>query len=328
MDFTLYQVFLAITLTTSGSVNILAAKWMDRIQAMSYDGILRPFEHPFLQVDLFFLGQIMCLIFFWIFYKHLKRKRGDLVTIHPFTKGSTTFNPFILCPPAVLDMAATTLNLFGLTMTSPSSYQMLRGSIVFFTALISTCIFRKLPSLREIIGIFFIVCALVIIGLADTLYKDNDEQYENQFLGDSLIVLGEFVAASQYVYEEVFVVKMDIPPLLTVGWEGIFGFIVLSTVIIPLTITPLPEFLHGRNPTNTVENVKDALAQTQNHPLIIVPAILLFTSICFYNFSGISITKEINSTTRVVLDTARVLIVWVFAICMSWQRFHYLQVSC
>ena len=40
--------------------------------------------------------------------------------------------------------------------------------------------------------------------------------------------------AFQSVYEEKVLVKYDIPPLLAVGWEGVFGFSVLSILLIPM----------------------------------------------------------------------------------------------
>ena len=40
--------------------------------------------------------------------------------------------------------------------------------------------------------------------------------------------------AFQSVYEEKVLVKYDIPPLLAVGWEGVFGFSVLSLLLIPM----------------------------------------------------------------------------------------------
>ena len=44
----------------------------------------------------------------------------------------------------------------------------------------------------------------------------------------------QVVVAFQSVYEEKVLVKYDIPPLLAVGWEGVFGFSVLSLLLIPM----------------------------------------------------------------------------------------------
>ena len=48
-------------------------------------------------------------------------------------------------------------------------------------------------------------------------------------------------------------------------------------------------------------------------------------SIAFFNFAGISVTKEMSATTRMVLDSARTIIIWGFSIIFNWQKFQALQ---
>lgn len=48
-------------------------------------------------------------------------------------------------------------------------------------------------------------------------------------------------------------------------------------------------------------------------------------SIAFFNFAGISVTKEISATTRMVLDSIRTLVIWIFSLAIQWQVFHPLQ---
>jgi len=37
------------------------------------------------------------------------------------------------------------------------------------------------------------------------------------------------------VYQESFIGRYDIPPLQLIGWEGIFGFITLCVLLIPVS---------------------------------------------------------------------------------------------
>ncbi len=48
-------------------------------------------------------------------------------------------------------------------------------------------------------------------------------------------------------------------------------------------------------------------------------------SIAFFNFAGISVTKEMSATTRMVLDSSRTIIIWLFSIIFRWQQFQALQ---
>ena len=44
-------------------------------------------------------------------------------------------------------------------------------------------------------------------------------------------------------------------------------------------------------------------------------------SIAFFNFSGISVTKELSATTRMVLDSARTVVIWIVSMAVGWQAF-------
>lgn len=50
MAWTGYQKFLALVMVVTGSINTLSTKWADNIDSKGSDGIVRTFQHPFLQV--------------------------------------------------------------------------------------------------------------------------------------------------------------------------------------------------------------------------------------------------------------------------------------
>ena len=50
-------------------------------------------------------------------------------------------------------------------------------------------------------------------------------------------------------------------------------------------------------------------------------------SIAFFNFAGISVTKEISGTTRTVLDSVRTFFIWGITLALGWQSFSALQVN-
>jgi hypothetical protein len=49
-------------------------------------------------------------------------------------------------------------------------------------------------------------------------------------------------------------------------------------------------------------------------------------SIAFFNFFGISVTKNLSGTARCTIDACRTLFVWVFSLWAGWERFHVLEV--
>ena len=50
-----------------------------------------------------------------------------------------------------------------------------------------------------------------------------------------------------------------------------------------------------------------------------------FVFLAFFNFAGISVTKEMSATTRMVLDSVRTLVIWGVSLGVGWQKFQFLQ---
>jgi hypothetical protein len=50
-------------------------------------------------------------------------------------------------------------------------------------------------------------------------------------------------------------------------------------------------------------------------------------SISFFNFAGISVTKQISATTRTVLDSVRTFVIWIFSLAIGWQKFSPIQMA-
>lgn len=65
------------------------------------------------------------------------------------------------------------------------------------------------------------------------------------------------------VVEEKYVAGQDIPSLQAVGWEGVFGFLGIGLLMIPLNyISAPPPF--ADNPRGTLEDTLDAFIQIGN----------------------------------------------------------------
>lgn len=89
-------------------------------------------------------------------------------------------------------------------------------------------------------------------------------------------------------------------------------------------ITVGPPF--NDNPRGVMEDVLDALVQMKNNYQLVMAILGTVVSIAFFNFAGISVTKEISATTRMVLDSVRTLVIWMVSLMLSWQKFHFLQI--
>lgn len=224
----------------------------------------------------------------------------------------------------MLDMIATSTMYVGLNLTYASSFQMLRGSVIVFVALLSVIFLGRRLVIREWSGIVFIIIGLVLVGMADLKSSVSAEMdTSNILLGDMLIIIAQVITASQMVFEERFVAGLDIPALQAVGWEGTFGFSVLTLLLIPMYFIYVPANFSS---TGKMEDAIDAFVQIGNNLTLLVPIIGTIVSIAFFNYAGISVTKEMSATTRMVLDSVRTMVIWVFSLAMQWQKYHYLQV--
>lgn len=81
------------------------------------------------------------------------------------------------------------------------------------------------------------------------------------------------------------------------------------------------------NPTGALEDAIDALYQIKNSWQIMVALGGTIVSIAFFNFAGISVTKEISATSRMVLDSVRTMVIWAFSLAIGWQVFQGLQLA-
>ena len=72
---------------------------------------------------------------------------------------------FITFVPAICDLIGTSMQQMGLVYTTTSVFQMLKGSILFFSAVLS-CLFlgRKLTK-HNFLGLTLCVVAMCLVGL-------------------------------------------------------------------------------------------------------------------------------------------------------------------
>ncbi|CAL7950952.1 unnamed protein product [Xylocopa violacea] len=307
MAWTYYQCVLAVLMVVTGSFNTLSVKYADKQVVPGEDGQPRHFNHPFMQSSFMFIGEMMCFVVFKILYHYYVRRGDGSVDNNPLTKGSLVFNPFILLIPALCDTCATSIMYVGLNMTYASSFQMFRGAVIIFTAILSMGFLNRKLGSREWSGIAMVIIGLALVGISDIIMEDSN-----------------VITAVQMVVEEKFVAGQNIPALQAVGWEGLFGFITICIIMIPLNfIHASPPF--ADNSRGTLEATKDAFIQIENSGHLLMAIIGISFSIAFFNFAGISVTKEMGATTRMILDSIRTIVIWVFTLAFGWQAFHYLQ---
>lgn len=318
-----FTVILAVGMVVTGSFNTLSNKLADITCAKGttdtpydkdnnecHDGT-HMFNHPFVQSGAMFVGELLCLVAFFVIGQ-INRHKGV-----PSQKADEKFNPWTMLIPACLDCAGTSLMYVGLTMTYPSVFQMLRGSVVIFTGIMSVVFLGRKLFAFHMVGMLLVLIGLLLVGASSVLDSGSSSSASNPLLGDALVVAAQVVAATQMVVEEKLLDQYDVPALQAVGLEGFFGTIIVSIALV------IFNFIPGTTVGNDgkFENVADAAAQFANSPVIALAIAGNVISIAFFNFFGISVTKEMSATTRMVLDSIRTFVIWGISLIIGWQPF-------
>jgi len=108
-----------------------------------------------------FLGEYTCMLVFLAMRCYYNR-RGE---VH---EGDTAkpFNPLIFWLPACCDMTGTSLMYVGLTMTDASVFQMLRGSVVIFTGVLSVMFLGRRLQKHQWVAMALVLAGVGIVGYA------------------------------------------------------------------------------------------------------------------------------------------------------------------
>jgi len=320
---TLFHWMLALGMLITGSINTLSTKAADQAYSTDRYGQSVQFNHPFFQAVCMFLGEFLCLIAFHLFICRAKAQGTEVARAKPF-------NRFVLLLPALCDMTATSLMYVGLSLTDASIFQMLRGSVVIFTGIFRVVFLKKKQYTHHWIGMFLVMTGTAIVGTAGLVCSDGSSgssDTSKATLGNILIIIAQLVVACQMVVEEKFIDGYDIPPLQVVGWEGIFGFCTLSIVLTIMYFVPAPSAFCAYPPNcDHFEDTYDAFVQMKN-PMVTGMLALNIMSIAFFNYFGVSVTKHINASTRMVLDSLRTIVIWAFSLGLNWEKFCGVQVA-
>ena len=312
----------------AGTACSLTSKVLMSMQSTGLTGEKEDFSFPLFQTCGMFIGMMASMPMHWLVlyfkipfygYAHLNEETGEYISItgeksKEVPKEVPLNTYLVLIVPAIFDLIATALAMFGLQHVSVSMYQILRGSCIVFTALANRFILQKNVRSFQWVGICFNVLSIVLVGLTATLSTGNNDEHlteneRNPMLGIMYILMGAIVQSFQYVFEERAMTEqadtISVSPLLLTGMEGFWGTVICLFVLYPLAYY-LPGSDHGciENPFNTWALISNSVA-IQNIFL------LYFMSVFAYNILALLVTKMMDSVWHAILDNFRPITVWI-----------------
>jgi drug/metabolite transporter (DMT)-like permease len=328
------KLFWAGIMLTSGTCTTLFANTMFMQKAegsaactLEDDDTTCKFNKPWFSVLLMKLAMAMCLPL----YYGVGWGKEDPSAPNPSWK---TIKGVWL--PSVLDLLNTILGNVGLLWVSPSIYQMTRGSVVIFSALLSVKWLGRTLRSFHYWAILMVIVAVVLVGLAGIeATKDGDDDGScgddddggggggddddsggagNVIMGLLFIVAAQAVTAVQFITEEEFMnefkaTKLD--PVALVGFEGLWGLVYFAVIAPIMTYTPPSD-----EAISIVwhEDFNDTFVQLSNSPTIVWLCVGYFVTILMYNVSANVVTKVLSAVVRSILEACRTLGVWMVSL--------------
>lgn len=225
----------------------------------------------------------------------------------------------IVSIPSFCDLIGSSMQQVGLIFTPVSIYQMLKGSILLFSAALSVWFLDKRMYTHNWVGVFLCVVALMMVGISSVMTIDAQPMvvsYWESLFGIAIVVLGQIVCASQYVLEE-FLLKPpnDVSALAMVGMEGLWG-----TGMMTLVILPLFQFgFKGEDVGGVYENTADTVAMIWSCSSLEILLAISFVSVFVYNVCGVMVTQQASAVHHTFLDATRTVFVWAASVAVYYH---------
>lgn len=291
------------------------------------------YDKPYFESFTMFLGMTVCMIAYAI-QKLLGHKEYEQEEMAPLTVNGTQKKPtipwkvyFVIAVPAIFDLLASTLMGIGLLWVSASVYQMMRGALMVFGAILAIFFLKRRLYGFHWIGVVLCVVALAMVGLANLLDPARQTSSGDQggagviALGMALILLSQLVQASQIVVEDHLMSSISAPAFLIVGMEGIWGTVITGALILPIVqFTPLPDgcvFYAEKSDFACKaahlyhEDTIDSFDMLGNNPVLLILMLTWMIVIFGYNAAGMKVTQTLKSVVRTILEACRTMGIWI-----------------
>merc|ERR1712129_128901 len=126
----------------------------------------------------------------------------------------------------------------------------------------------------------------------------------NVGVGIAFTILAQAFTATQMVIEELFVKKYHAPAEQVVGSEGLWGIMLMIALLIGMYYAP------GQDVGGSYENAVDSLELVEHSTLLKCLVLGYLVSISFFNFLGVTISKQLSAVHRTINDALRTAMVW------------------
>lgn len=297
-----------------GTFSTVLGKVLFQTTSIGIDGQEHKFAKPGFQNLGMFFGMTLCLVLFEATRcrtpatdeERLPLKTADASAVSASRLPTDWRVYYVVLVPAICDFLATYAMNIGLIWINASVWQMVRGSIIFFSAMIRWLWLKRKIHTFQWCGVAIVMAALCIIGYA-CIHAENSDALTStesqKLLGVLLVFVAQLVQATQTVVEEHLLHDISASDMQIVGLEGFWGLLLCLTVALPLGSYLPYDGLH--------EDTWDTFVMLKNNPQLCVLVVIYCLVILGFNVFAMRVTMYINSVTRNILDTVRTMFIWI-----------------
>ncbi|KAJ3427161.1 hypothetical protein M0812_26741 [Anaeramoeba flamelloides] len=280
-----------------GTFTVVLGKVIFETEGKGRYGKVHLMAKPWFQTIGMFVGMLLCLLVFEI-YRLRTRKLKEAAVTHKKVY-------YLTMAPATFDLIATSIMNIGLLWIPASIWQMLRGSMVVFSAVFSVIFLKRKLHGYHWFGVFIVVCALVLVGVACIKGDSGNYDKTHELIGIFLVVGAQVIQAAQIIVEDHLLHNVKVNPLLIVGLEGLWGSLFTIGIFLPIV---------GNTPkrwgSGFYEDTIDSLIMLGNGDLLGLNIAYIF-AILFYNMFGMFVTNTFTAVHRTILEAVRTFCIWV-----------------
>lgn len=171
-------------------------------------------------------------------------------------------------------------------------------------------------------SLVLIIIGLVLVGLSqafdDKPLDDPDaankpkDPVQNMIVGIIILLVGQILGALSYIFEEKFLSEYDdVHPLIVVGWEGVWGSLIVGVMLVAMQFIPCSN-RELCSPSGVVEDSYSAIIELGTSQAQIIYTIFLIPLAAFYNTAGTSVTGYGSAAARCTIEQLRNALVWIY----------------
>ena len=311
-----------------GTATVVIQKYVFDMSAPGRDDkTMVPFQKPWFQTESMFMGMLSCLIVYEITRCMRKSRAAKDAEAGLLPQEDDSIQHwkhyFYVGAPAMCDLCATSLMNIGLFYLDASIWQMLRGSMVIFSAIMSILFLHKKYHGYHWTGIGLVFVGLIVVSCSSFMKAKGDVDPSKHIstpgeitMSICLVVGAQIIQASQIVIEEYLLHNVKAAASLIVGLEGMWGGLVgaICLIIVQSTGSTKNELVKKVFFEDTIETFH----MLKNSKPLMILIIFYILAILFYNLFGMMVTQTFSAVHRTILEAVRTMCIWIVNIIIYY----------